>query len=150
MTSEINLQELPDSKATALARTSARALSELLDRLPDADRARINMEGQDLIVPRQAVRLLRDILADMAQGKAVSIVPTNAELTTQQAANLLNVSRPYLIKLIESNTLPHTKVGTHRRIRFQDLVVYRQALKQQSTEAMDKLVHQAQANNMGY
>lgn len=145
-----HLQELPNSKATALARTSACALSELLDRLPDADRARITMEGQDLIVPRQAVRLLRDILADMAQGKAVSIVPTNAELTTQQAANLLNVSRPYLIKLIESNTLPHTKVGTHRRIRFQDLVVYKQALKQQSSEAIDTLVNQAQANNMGY
>lgn len=150
MPTNIENQELPNPEISAIARTSARELSALLEDLPEADRASIKMEGHDLILPRQAITLLRDILADMAQGKAVSIMPLNAELTTQQAANILNVSRPYLIKLINSKKIAHTKVGTHRRIRFEDLMDYKQSLKQQSADAMDQLVDQAQEHNMGY
>lgn len=143
-------QELPDEEAVQLARASAAELSSLLSEKPDVDRASVKMDGHDLILPRQAITLLRDLLADMAQGNAVTIVPTHAEMTTQQAADILNVSRPFLIKLLERGELAFTKVGTHRRIRFEDLMKFKQALKQRSQDAMDELVAQAQENDMGY
>lgn len=67
--------------------------------MPKAERAHVRLDGHELILPRQALALVRDLLAEMAQGNAVTIVPTHAELTTQEAANILNVSRPYLVKL---------------------------------------------------
>ena len=143
-------QELPDQEATQLARTSAAELSRLLREQPNADRASVKMDGHDMILPRQAISLLRDVLADMAQGNAVTIVPMHAEMTTQQAAGILNVSRPYLVKLLEQGELSFTKVGTHRRIRFEDLMKYKQKINQQSTQAMDELVEQAQELGLGY
>lgn len=142
--------ELPDPETVEMARTSAAELSRLLQEKPDTDRARVKMDGHDLILPRHALRLLRDLLADMAQGNAVTVVPTHAEMTTQQAANFLNVSRPYLIKLLESGELKFTLVGTHRRIRFEDLMEYQRQIAKQSDEAMDELAKQAQENKMGY
>lgn len=142
--------ELPDPEAVEMARTSAAELSRLLQEKPDSDRARVKMDGHDLILPRRSLVLLRDLLADMAQGNAVTVVPTHAEMTTQQAANFLNVSRPYLIKLLESGELKFTMVGTHRRIRFEDLMEYKRKIAKQSDEAMDELAKQAQENKMGY
>ena len=150
MSTARDYQELPNSEVAKLARTSAAELSRLLNEKPDTDRASVKMDGHDLILPRQAITLLRDLLADMAQGNAVTIVAMHAEMTTQQAANILNVSRPYLVKLLEKGDLKFTKVGTHRRIRFEDLMEYKQKIKRQSSEAMDELVRQAQENEMGY
>ena len=108
------------------------------------------MDGHDLILPRQALILLRDLLADMAQGNAVTVVPMHTEMTTQQAADILNVSRPYLVKLLERGELGFTRVGTHRRIRFEDLMAYKKNCREQSDRAMDELVRQAQEDNLGY
>lgn len=143
-------QTLPDTETIRLARSSATELSRLLKRLPEADRARVRLDDSDLVLPRQAVALLRDLLAEMAQGNAVTIVPTHAELTTQQAANLLNVSRPHVVKLLEDGVIPYTRVGTHRRIRFQDLVAYKKQRDQSSREALDALTREAQELDMGY
>lgn len=143
-------RELPDSEAIALARESSSELSRLLKEKPNADRARIRLDGHDLILPRQAITLLRDLLAEMAQGNAVTVVPTHAELTTQQAANLLNVSRPHLVKLLEDGTLPFTKVGTHRRIRYEDLIAYKQERDRESRDALAELTRLAQENDLGY
>lgn len=145
-----SLQELPDRESALLAHESASELSRLLAERPAADRAHVRMDGHDLILPRQALTLLRDLLAEMAQGHAVTVVPTHAELTSQEAANLLNVSRPYLVKLLEEGKLPFTKVGTHRRIRYQDLVAYKQQRDQQSAALLDELTQQAQDHDMGY
>lgn len=78
-------QTLPDEEASCLARSSAEALSRMLGRMPKTERARVRLDNNDLILPRQALVLLRDLLVEMAQGNAVAIVPTHAELTTQQA-----------------------------------------------------------------
>lgn len=141
---------LPDPEAAALARESASELARLLAEKPEAERAQIRLDGADLIVPRQAVSLLRDILAQIAQGNAVTIVPTHAELSTQEAATILNVSRPFVVKLLERGDIPFRKAGTHRRIRYEDLMSYKARMDADSHEAMDALAAQAQELGMGY
>lgn len=141
---------LPDTESASLARASAGELSRLLAEMPNADRARIQLDGHDLILPRQALALLRDLLAEMAQGNAVTIMPTHAELTTQEAANILNVSRPHLVQLLETGKIPFSKTGTHRRIRYQDLMDYMHKRNQQTETLLNELTRQAQDHDMGY
>ena len=85
-----------------------------------------------------------DMLSQLASGHAVTIVPVHAELTTQQAADMLNVSRPFLISLLESGKIGFHRVGNHRRIRFQDLMEYRRTQLQESKAAMADLAADAQ------
>ncbi|MGB8702268.1 MAG: helix-turn-helix domain-containing protein [Thermosynechococcaceae cyanobacterium] len=105
---------------------------------------------QDVIIPAIAFQLLVDILSEMAQGNAVTLMPTHAELTTQEAANLLNVSRPFLVKLIDTGEIPCRKVGRHRRMRLADVIAYKQQTDRQRMQALDELSAQAQALGMGY
>ena len=141
---------LPDGQSVDLARDSSAALAKLLRDKPEEDRAQVRMDGLDLILPRKAIELLRDILAEMAQGNAITLMPVQAELTTQEAANMLNVSRPHLIKLLESGELPYFKVGTHRRVRLNDLLAYKARRSEDSEQALQALVDQAQDLDMGY
>ena len=108
--------------------TLARSSSRLLARFARTDlRVRLADTGETISLPASAVRLLVDLLLAMAEGNAVTVIPVHAELTTQQAADLLGVSRPFLIKQIEEGLLPHHMVGSHRRILFKDLMNYKQA-----------------------
>lgn len=141
---------LPDPQDIEVARASAAELSRLLRDRPDEQRARVQMDGADLVLPRHAIELLRSVLTEMAQGNAVAIMPTHMELTTQEAANILNVSRPHLVKLLESGKLPFCKVGTHRRIKLQDLMDYKRQRDEESEAAMQALADQAQDLDMGY
>jgi excisionase family DNA binding protein len=86
-------------------------------------------------IPTFALRLLAKILSDMHQGKPVTLVPNHAELTTQQVAAMLHVSRPYVIKLLDQGAIPHRTVGRHRRVRYDDLKAYidRQAEARKAT-----------------
>jgi len=101
-------------------------------------------------VPTSALRLLVDILGELAIGNAVKIVPVHAELTSQEAADLLNVSRPHLVKLLEAGELPFHKTGRHRRVLFSDLMKFKQRREQSSQDAMEELARQAQELGMGY
>lgn len=140
---------LPTEKEADLARDSSRLLAACIGRGPTARLRVIDGDGE-IEVPVSALRMLVDILANMAEGNAVSIVPIHAELTTQQAADFLSVSRPYLVGLVERGMLPHHKVGTHRRIFFRDLLDYRKQSMSQSKAALDALADQAQKLGLGY
>ncbi len=86
----------------------------------------------------------------MAAGKGVALVPLDAELTTVQAAEVLNVSRPYLLKLLDQKAIPHRKVGTHRRIRMEDVMNYKNAIDREREKVLEQLTQEAQALDMGY
>jgi excisionase family DNA binding protein len=101
-------------------------------------------------LPTSALRLLVDILAELAAGNAVRVVPVHAELTTQEAADLLNVSRPHFIKLLETQALPYHRTGKHRRIRFDDLMKFKAERDEASERAMNELAKQAQELKLGY
>lgn len=101
-------------------------------------------------LPTSALRLLLDILAELAEGNAVKVVPVHAELTTQEAADMLNVSRPHFVKLLEEGGLPFHKTGKHRRVRFADLMQFKAQREQASEDAMAQLAKQAQELGLGY
>lgn len=150
MSNPSSISALPDPQSVHLALESSAALARLLRDHPEQDRAHVRMDGTDLILPRQAIELLRGLLSEMAQGNAVTILPVHAELTTQEAANLLNVSRPHLVKLLEEGQLPFSKVGTHRRISLAELMAYKARRDELSEAALQALAEQAQAHDMGY
>lgn len=145
-----SFNDLPSAETASLARESATALSRLLREHPEIDRAQVRLDHEDLILPRAALDLLRKLLAEMAQGNAVTIVPVHAELTTQEAADMLNVSRPYLVKLLTEEQIPYTMVGSHRRVRLRDLLAYKQQQDERSRDALENLAEQAQDLDMGY
>ncbi len=104
-----------------------------------------------LNIPVAAMQMLIEIMQQMALGKPVSIIPSNAELTTQQAADFLSVSRPYFVKLLEEGNMPFKKVGTRRRVLFKDLIAFKTLDLDQRNKVADKLVGLSQefANDFG-
>jgi excisionase family DNA binding protein len=130
--------KLAAESSRILARRKSRQLRVQLD------------DGETLTLPRAATRLLTHLLTEMGQGHAVTLIPIHAELTTQRAAEYLNVSRPFVIRLLEEGKIPFHKVGTHRRIRFHDLRAYREASRKRTSDALDALAAEAQDLKLGY
>lgn len=92
---------------------------------------KVQDEGKYLEIPPKAFSLLFDILSNMAEGKSVTLIPSDSEVSTQQAADMLNVSRPNIVKLLEEGAIPFKKVGAHRRIQLKDLMKYEKSIKGQ-------------------
>ena len=144
---------LPSEEDIALARETGRALSTVL--LTRSDSQQIDFHDEKgavhtVRVPTSALRLLLEVLTEIGQGNAVSIIPIHAELTTQEAADVLNVSRPFLVQLLEKGDMPFHKIGTHRRVRYQDVIDYKKRIDAERRKALDELAAEAQETGMGY
>lgn len=151
MTSLTHHQPPPSAAEAALARTSGQSLSHYVGQnRPLKLRVMDTAQEQPLELPAGAVALLMDILEAMAAGRGVTIIPESAELTTVEAAEILNVSRPFLIKLLEEGAIPYRKVGKHRRTRMEDVMAYKIRNDQEREAILDQLVTDAQAHDMGY
>ncbi|MFV0339178.1 MAG: helix-turn-helix domain-containing protein [Parachlamydiaceae bacterium] len=134
---------LPDSRDIELATRSSQKLAALFAKKKENEPVAIHIDDSDKIVlPFGAIKLLIELLSQMASGNAVTMIPIHKSLTTQEAADLLNVSRPYLIKLLEQGKIPFEKVGSHRRIKAEDLFKYHSALAQDKKSALDELSQQ--------
>lgn len=107
-------------------------------------------ESVSITLPQEAFKRLLEVLAQMSNGNAVTIVPIHAEFTTQQAAEFLNVSRPFLVSLLEARKIPFRMVGAHRRIRFVDLQAFREADDRAREAVLAELAADAQQNGHGY
>ncbi len=119
--------------------------------LADAETVRVSLDTDlDAVVPMAAFKLFLQLLNEMAQGHAVTIIPYHSELTTQQAAEILNVSRPFVIKLLEQGALSYRKVNRHRRIRFDDLMAYKTADDAKRQAARRELTDLAQDLDIDY
>lgn len=144
---------LPSPEEAVLARESGRTLSAALATRAETQRIEIiDDKGSSHAVrlPVSALRLLIDVLTEIGEGNAVSIIPIHAELTTQEAADVLNVSRPFLVQLLERGEIPFHRVGTHRRVRYQDVLDYKERIDAQRRRSLEDLAEQAQKLNMGY
>jgi excisionase family DNA binding protein len=132
----------PSEADMILARDSVRRLAPQLAGSNDCQQLHIVEPGgtSELVtIPASAFRLLVAILAEMASGNAIRLIPHHAELTTQQAADLLNVSRPYLVRLLDEGRMPFHRVGTHRRVLFKDVMTYRAEHRRARRAALDEL-----------
>jgi len=99
----------------------------------------VGPEGESTSVPDSVLCILERVAELLAQGDAVTVVPVATELTTQQAADLLNVSRQYLIRLIDEEQIPHSKTGTHRRLQIQDVLTFKKVRDAKRKEQLDEL-----------
>lgn len=145
--------KLPTAKASEEAKAALRALSAL-PRRKTSRTVQVHPDGDgrsvSVTVPREAFDLFLEVLGQMANGNAVTIVPVHAELTTQQAADLLNVSRPFLVNLLDEGKVPFRLVGTHRRVRAADLVAYKQQDGAHRKAILDELTAEAEKHGLGY
>jgi excisionase family DNA binding protein len=108
------------------------------------------LKNVQITIPSGVFRFIVDALNAVSRGEAVTLLPHEAELTTQEAAELLNVSRPYLVKLLDEGIIPSRKVGVYRRVRAQDVMQYKQTERQRQEGILDELAKEAQDLDLGY
>lgn len=130
---------VPDPDSAAL-----HALEALLGQSTEGCVTLTAPNGEPMTMPVEAQRLLAAVVHELVLGNAVTIAPVHTELTTQEAADLLNVSRPFLVKLLESGTIPFHRVGTHRRIRRPDMLAYMRTRSESRRAALAAMAREAQ------
>ena len=112
-------------------------LNEIKDKNPEIE---IEETHEKIRIPYSALQLLAKILKETSQGKPVSIVPIATEVTTQAAAEMLGCSRPHIVKLLESGKIKFTKIGKHRRIKYEDIIEYKKDLKAKQEQLISKIM----------
>lgn len=134
----------PTDQDTEMARSSSQALAPLLQENGNSE-AHIRLctadnQGADIALPSSVIRLVLTALQEMAKGHTVTLLPVEKELTTKQAAELMRISRPSLIKMLDEKKLPYRKVGAHRRVRYEDVLYYLDTERARRTKVMEELV----------
>ncbi len=137
-------QKLPLKSVTQPQEADLIAQLEQILSLEASQAKLVGSNGEEVLIPESVYSVLRQVVHAMASGKTITLAPHNRELTTQQAADILNVSRPFLIKLLEEEQIPYIKVGKHRRIRYQDLMKYKEVRDQKRSQLLDQLTQMSQ------
>jgi excisionase family DNA binding protein len=143
----------PTPEAISLASEAAKAVKEIAKHpRPTVTFTYIDSSSKDakITVPGESLRLLADLFDTIGRGESVVVMTQTAEISTQEAAELLNVSRPYVVKLLDEGKIPFRKVGIYRRVKLKDVIAYRQAEQQRQEKILDELTKEAQDLNLGY
>jgi len=149
----LTMRPLPSAEEVALAKVGSQELSAVLESNGDIQNFEVmgkKGETHSVQLPASAVQLMIEVLTQLGQGNSVNITPIHAELTTQEAADLLNMSRPTFIKLLDEDTLPHTRTGNRRKVAFVDVMAYKQLLDEKRLSALDELSSLDQELGLGY
>ena len=146
--------DIPNKEEQRVARNFVFALENKSKRIfngpSDNVRIKISNDANFVNIPKKAFALLLEVLSNMAEGKSMTLIPSDADISTQQAADMLNVSRPHIVKLLETGAIPFKKVGAHRRIELKDLIKYEKKIKAAKEKNLSFLAKQAQELNLGY
>ena len=141
----------PSSRDSALARDSGERLAQAVSSKPNAALTiSVGASTEPITLPHSAAKFLIEGLAELAKGNEVRMLPVHAELTTQEASELLHLSRPYVVRLLDFGKIPSYKVGTHRRVLFADLQLYKEKIDAQRLKTLEELAAQAQEMGLGY
>ena len=152
MTPSIREPIVPTAEDAVLAKKARQALASHQDQFMGLHVQIVQKRKtpKRLLLPPSAARLLFAILDEMSVGNAVTLIPVHAELTTQEAADVLNVSHPFLVNLLDEQQIPYRTVGTHQRMLFADLIRYKHQIDADRRATLDQLTHDAQAQKIGY
>lgn len=137
----------PSSQERGIAKQSYQRIRGM-HRIPK--RTALNLDGLTVELPASAVKLIFSILNEMAEGNSLTLIPSHAHLTTQKAADMLNVSRPYFVKLLEEGKIPFEKIGTRRRVLASDVKAFINKSLNEREKVLQELVDQAQELGLGY
>jgi excisionase family DNA binding protein len=146
-------EQLPTAQEAALAKLCSQELAAILETKLDAQSLSLTSpsgKSRQVEIPVSALRLMVNILTELGEGNSVKLVPIHAELTTQEAADLLNVSRPTLIKLLDDGEIYCHRTGNRRKVRFTDLRQYQEKLEQQRLQTLGELSQLDQELDLGY
>ncbi len=136
---------------TPESESETRKFTELLETLQTAPSKRPALVGphnEEIELPKEAFEVLVQVYEAMRQGLAIHVAPLNAQLTTQEAADYLGISRPTLVKLLESGAIAFTKPGRHRYVRLDDLIAYADSVRVNRAESLDELARDAEAQGL--
>jgi excisionase family DNA binding protein len=152
MTTDTNIDGLLSASEADLAKAAQRCIMKALDHSRAAKIILSDEAGAtpSIALPPKSLKVIAEVLGLMGQGLPIVLMPQRHELTTQDAANLLNVSRPFIVKEIEAGNIPHRKVGRHRRIAYEDLLNYKRINQQRSLNALQDLANLSQELGMDY
>jgi excisionase family DNA binding protein len=139
-----------DQKIAKLSIDRLLAAAKTIKRTGTFIQIKVKGENEFLKIPSKALSLLVTILSNMAEGKSITLIPSDTVLSTQQAADFLNVSRPHLVKLLEDGHIPFKKAGTHRRVELNDLIAYKKKQDENRDDKLNFLAKQAQDLDLGY
>ncbi|HEX5540689.1 MAG TPA: helix-turn-helix domain-containing protein [Micromonospora sp.] len=135
---------LPPEDNSDLAR-----FAQQLGGLEEPARARlVGPDGSQIDIPNELYGVLRDVVTALSHGLAISIAPHNTMLTTQEAADLLNISRPTLVRLLTDGEIPYTMRGRHRRVMLRDILDYRDRTRRERRQTLDQMVAEAEADGL--
>lgn len=144
---------IPSAEEIALAKLSSQELAAVIESQGESQLVSvIDKQGQkhEVTLPVSALKLMVEVLTQLGQGNSVNITPIQAELTTQDAADLLNMSRPTLIKLLDAGELPFSRTGNRRKVPFAAVLEYKQKIQAQRIDALDELASLDQELGLGY